>query len=656
MYNYFYIEEMIQAMTDISRLCMVCLSETDENGVCPDCGNNTEITQASPLLPLKTVLAQRYVIASAQKKNPEGITYSAYDIKLGKSVSVREFFPENLAVRDTDYITVIPKKSAVNAYSKYLGQFTGLWNKLMRLKGLSALITVTDVFNLNSTAYAVYDESERITLRDYLLSTNEGFIPWEKARLLFMPVLSTLGTLHTSNLLHRGLNPSSFIFSDNGKLKITDFCIEALRSDFGAIDGELFDGYTPIEQYTGNEPTGAWSDIYSFCSVLYRTLIGTTPIDAKSRVLNDQMMIPAKFAEQLPPYVIHALINGMEIKPEDRTDNVEQLRCDLSASPRAMGASANAYAEKIPAPSAVKHVKQEAPKASVTVHEETKAIPSVPKKTNPFIMPLSPMESPEEEASKKAQEKFHTQTITQLQAQSLAQAQAQAIAQAKLKAKQPDYSEEEGPVTALLADELESKERKKKILIISGCVFLAAIIIGIILVASSLAGKPLIGGVKVPGLVNVNIEEINADSKYSANFEIEIIKMHSATVPANQIISQSLTAGDRVHKKSKLTLTMSIGPKIMAMPDVTEMSPEEARQYLENLGLICKTANFPANDTSLHGKIHSTIPEAGKYVTQGDEIFIQIYSAPSTGEEAPDISDNGSGNSVSEFLDNNLLR
>ena len=310
-------------MTDISNLCMECLGTKNESGVCTRCGKEEDIIQPSPLLPIKSVIAQRYLIAKAHKQNGECFTYAAYDMKLEKAVSVREFFPGRSAERDIDLINVIPKEGMEKVYSQHLNSFISLWQKIMRLKGVTALITVNDVFQCNGTAYAVYDESERITLRDYLLDTEEGFITWDQARILFMPVLSTIGTLHTSGIVHKGIAPASFIFTKDGRLKLTDFCTEHVRIKGGFGDAEIFDGYAPIEQYSVPAKTDAKTDIYSFCCVLYRSLIGSLPIDARERAENDRMMIPARFAEQLPAYVINALINGMSIYPEDRTDNIE---------------------------------------------------------------------------------------------------------------------------------------------------------------------------------------------------------------------------------------------------------------------------------------------------------------------------------------------
>jgi len=62
-----------------------------------------------------------------------------------------------------------------------------------------------------------------------------------------------------------------------------------------------------------------------------------------SRATNDKLMIPGKFAEIIPAYVINALVNALQILPEDRTDNVELLRDDLSASPSAAVSAAEGY-------------------------------------------------------------------------------------------------------------------------------------------------------------------------------------------------------------------------------------------------------------------------------------------------------------------------
>ena len=152
---------------------------------------------------------------------------------------------------------------------------------------------------------------------------------------MFMPALSALGTLHSAGIIHRGLSPQTILVTPDGKLKISGFSIWQARTARGDLNPELFPGYAAIEQYGFEGQQGAWTDIYAFAAVLYRALIGTDPIIATTRVTNDRLMIPSKFAEQLPAYVINALINALQILPEDRTRSVEQFRAELSASPTA---------------------------------------------------------------------------------------------------------------------------------------------------------------------------------------------------------------------------------------------------------------------------------------------------------------------------------
>ncbi|MBR6701787.1 MAG: PASTA domain-containing protein, partial [Clostridia bacterium] len=163
------------------------------------------------------------------------------------------------------------------------------------------------------------------------------------------PTLSTLGTLHSNGIIHRGMSPSTRVIGEDGKIKITGFSIGDVRTVGSRLNPQIFDGYAAAEQYGFDVRQGPWTDIYAFTAVLYRTLIGSDPISAQERMANDRLMVPGKFAEALPAYVINGLINGLQILPQDRTKTVEQLRAELSASPAATAVSTN-YGKDAPAP------------------------------------------------------------------------------------------------------------------------------------------------------------------------------------------------------------------------------------------------------------------------------------------------------------------
>ncbi len=325
------------------KLCLRCMRKIGNNTVCPYCRNESGKPQNDPYLPLKTVVGGRYLIGKIISSNAEGNTYNAFDLEVKKPVSIRELYPKSLLSRgEGNYCLVNVGKASEFIDAK--DAFLKLWKKLSELRGFTALTPATHIFEDLGTVYAVSEFlGEGKSLREYLLAKEQGYISWDEARVLFMPVISALGELHSAGIVHGGISPTNLIIDANGKVRITGYCITDIRSEKGNLESELFDGYAAVEQYGLSGSMGTYTDVYAFAAVLYRTLIGSTPISAASRLTNDKLMIPGKFAEQLPAYVINALVNALQILPQDRTMNVDQLRDELSASPAAAGVASEAY-------------------------------------------------------------------------------------------------------------------------------------------------------------------------------------------------------------------------------------------------------------------------------------------------------------------------
>lgn len=328
------------------------MREIGEAKQCPYCGFLSESAQIPPYLPVRTVIANRYLVGKMLEYNGEGATYIGWDLTEKKAIKIREFIPDSFTTRTTSNLRLQIMRGSEDVFTELRQSFEELWTKLARLKGLSALISVTNVVEDYGTSYAIYEHFEGVTLRDFLLKSKTGYISWEKARQLLMPILSTLGTLHSSGIIHKGISPSTLVISSDGKLKITGFCTGAARTARSDLNSQLFDGYAAIEQYGFDGSQGTWTDIYAFAAVLYRTLIGSDPISAKERMSNDRLMVPGKFAEALPAYVINGLINALQILPEDRTRTVEQLRAELSASPVATAVSGQYQQQRTAVPPA----------------------------------------------------------------------------------------------------------------------------------------------------------------------------------------------------------------------------------------------------------------------------------------------------------------
>ncbi len=317
------------------KLCLRCMRKIGNNTTCPYCRSEDNAPQEEPYLPLKTVVGGRYLVGKVTAENGEGFTYNAFDLELKKPVSLREFYPKGLVSRgEGNYCLVNVGKATEFIDAK--DSFLKLWDKLASLKGYTALTPASDVFEDLGTVYAVTEFlGEGQTLREYLLQNEQGYISWDEARVLFMPVVSALGQLHSAGIIHGAISPTNLVIDINGRIRITGCSISDVRVENTSLEAELFDGYAAVEQYGVNGTLLVSTDIYAFAAVLYRALIGSTPISSTTRLANDKLMIPGKFAEQLPAYVINALVNALQILPEDRTQSFEDFRDELSAAPAA---------------------------------------------------------------------------------------------------------------------------------------------------------------------------------------------------------------------------------------------------------------------------------------------------------------------------------
>ncbi len=330
-------------MEDKEKLCLRCMRKFSGSNVCPYCRNEKSEPQTDPYLPLKaTVGAGRYLIGKLIHADSEGHTYYAYDNEGKTPVTLREFYPAGLVSRGEDGYCLVE----IGRASEFINAkeaFVRLRVKYASLGSYGALTPVLNAFEENGTCYVVTEFlGDGKTLRDFLLEHEQGYISWEEAEPLFMPVLTALEEMHRAGIVHGGISPTTLILDKTGRLRITECRTAALRRHGGFEEPEIFDGYAAVEQYGDAEPLTEATDVYAIAAVLYRSLIGSTPMTASARLTNDKLMIPGKFAEQLPAYVINALVNALQILPADRTRTVETFHAEIAASPAAAAASVSA--------------------------------------------------------------------------------------------------------------------------------------------------------------------------------------------------------------------------------------------------------------------------------------------------------------------------
>lgn len=316
-------------MRKFENLCMKCMSDKGQLTQCPFCGYINDNTQISKFAEKKLILQNKYVVGNIVSKNAESICYIGFDIKNNSKVFIREFFPEEICVKDTDGLTVLVKESCSEKFENLKSDFLQYFRALAKVRDIDAIIPVYDIFLDYGTAYVISDVVDGITLLEFI-QRNKKPLDWDTAKILFMPVISALGRLARTEVLHLAINPKSLIVGRNGKMYIANFSTSNLRQVGVFSDFEFSKGFTAPEQYVKNYKLTQATDVYGLTATLFFALVGFPPKDASERDSDDRLLIPVKILKNIPPHVVSAISNGLKVNIQKRTLNFEVLRDELT--------------------------------------------------------------------------------------------------------------------------------------------------------------------------------------------------------------------------------------------------------------------------------------------------------------------------------------
>lgn len=312
-------------------LCMGCMQELNGSTVCPHCHFDNSEVQPSPFLPLGTDLAGRYVTGVGLDTNGESTRYIAYEKQTGNVVIVTEFLPIGLFSRDEGQTELKVNYDDRLTFNKLRDEFVSYFRIVSDLKDLSALTNIVDIFQENNTVYVVEEKEDLIPFEEYIERSN-GRLDWDIARPLFMPVISALEALHKRGIGHYAVAPKNLFITTSGKIRMSGYATENERKRGTALKSQLFSGAAAPEQYEENFPLDDITDIYGLCSTLFYALTGHLPKSALERLKDSRLLMSTSTVKSLPPHVVSALANGLQVQRENRITDFDELRSQLSVA------------------------------------------------------------------------------------------------------------------------------------------------------------------------------------------------------------------------------------------------------------------------------------------------------------------------------------
>jgi serine/threonine-protein kinase len=311
---------------------MGCLNEIPAaDSVCKVCGFDNSEKQTAPFLPFGTVLNHKYVVAKNLETNGESTRYLGYDKTNGKVLSIREFLPIGLFDRGDNETKLFVTPQDKDYYTEALENFKSYYETLNTLADKSAMINIEDIFTENNTVYVIEENDDLISFTEYV-DHNGGHLEWDAARPLFMPIITLIENIHKLGIGHYAISPSNLYVTSAGKLKLGGFSTENERKRGTMLKSQLYGGCAAPEQYLDNVQLDVATDIYGLTATLFYALTGNLPANAKEREKDARLLISTNTVKRLPPHVVTALANGLQMKSEARISDFDELRAQLSVA------------------------------------------------------------------------------------------------------------------------------------------------------------------------------------------------------------------------------------------------------------------------------------------------------------------------------------
>jgi serine/threonine protein kinase len=286
-------------------------------------------TERKHALPKGTVLRDSYRIESVLGSGGFAITYLGSHTGLDQKVAIKEYMPDQFAVREEDRATVRPRSDAGDDYKHGLRRFAEEARTLAKFRH-PGIVPVTDIFEENGTAYMVMEYVEGESLHQHL--AHHGTLDEDAFRAIFDPILAALSEVHANGILHRDIKPANIYVRADGSPVLLDFgnSREALGSKARSLTVALTPGYAPSEQYSSRGKQGPWTDIYSLGATMYASVTGIDPPEAPDRALDDDYVpageVDKRIKSEYPASLLSAIDRALAVRPDDRPQDIGDFR------------------------------------------------------------------------------------------------------------------------------------------------------------------------------------------------------------------------------------------------------------------------------------------------------------------------------------------
>jgi serine/threonine-protein kinase len=529
---------------------------------------------ADPLV--GTVLDRRYRVDRMLARGGMSTVYAGTDLRLDRPVAVKVMAP------------------ALAHDPAFTDRFVREARTAARLSHLNAVAVFDQGAEETPAGRVVFLVMELVpggTLRDVL--RQRGRLRPEEALSLLEPVLAALAAAHRAGLVHRDVKPENVLISTDGTVKVVDFGLAravaapSTSTQAGVVLGTV--AYVAPEQVTRGAADPR-TDVYSAGILLFELLTGSAPYAGDSAIavayrhVHDDVPPPSSRVPGIAPALDELVQRATRREPGARPPDAGALLAELTMVRADLGLR------------------------RVPPRDIAPDLPTVPARPQPWAGPATGLVLPSALAGR------NTAALPRYGPA----APASVV---------PGSAPRMLGATAA-GRPAERRPRRRLAWLVPLLVLALALTVG---GAAWWFGSGRF--VVVPPLANLTRQAATARvdaADLSATFRIE----PNETVANGRVIRSDPASGDRVLRGRTITVVLSSGPPMVAVPSVVGRPQADAEAELTRAGLAAVVAEQPSDEVE-RGRVVSQQPDGGS-LRRGGTVRLVVSTGPDV-VQVPDV-------------------
>lgn len=567
------------------------------------------------------VFSNRYEIQREIAQGGMAEVYLAHDQLLNRPVALKALFPEY--AREPSFVERFRREAQAAANLNHPN-----------------IVAIYDWGQEDGTYFIVMEYVEGRSLRDLIRA--EAPIDANTSAEVTAEIASALAFAHRNGVVHRDVKPGNVLLTRTGTVKVTDFGIARA----GASDGLTQTGsvmgtatYFSPEQAQGL-PVDGRSDVYALGVVLYEMVTGVAPFTADSPVsvaykhVRETAVLPTERNPDVPADLERIIVTALSKEPENRYQTADDMRADILRFRRGrpvIGAAATAIVVDNPTPGAGAAARATPAAAAAAYGASTIMNPRVDERGRVAGLTTAP------------RKRKNTVLVWVLTLLGLAAVVGAILfAAIKLGSSQETVSvpSEATKNVAVATADLESHHFKVTVQRVPDPVAAVDIVVR----QDPAAGKNATRGSLVTLFVSSGTAQKvipfdittgrTADDVTNELKNLGFVvtpQLQANSAPSGTVYDSTPKPGTNAAVGSTVTILVSTGPAPTAVPQVKDLSFDQATQQLEQNGFTnLGPAIQETNDSVPSGSVIRTDPPAGQKVALSTKINIYVSSGAQT--------------------------